>query len=276
MKTNLTVIILIKDEILHIRRCLENVFQLNPRQVFVVDSPSSDGSDKVAAEMGANVVAHKYPGNQAAQFNWALDHLPIEGEWILRLDADEYLFPETIEELRILLPKWENGKVTAGGLPPDVTSLSLSRARTYCGKRIKWGGAEYIELVRFFKHGIGRCQDRAMDEHIVTSEGQNYKLKGAFIDDNLNTFEWWKQKHLNYAEREARQAIDGARGNKALYYKLPPYLRAFVYFTYRYFLRLGFLDGRAGWRWNFWQGLWYRWTVDRMIGKMKRKLRSGC
>ena len=78
MKTNLAVIILTYNEKLHIRRCLENVFQLNPKQVFVVDSPSTDGCDRVAAEMGATVVAHPYPGNQAAQFNWALDHLPIQ------------------------------------------------------------------------------------------------------------------------------------------------------------------------------------------------------
>ena len=274
MKTNLTVIILTYNEKLHIRRCLENVFQLNPKQVFVVDSPSTDGTDVIAAEMGATVVAHKYPGNQAAQFNWALDNLPIEGEWILRLDADEYLFPETIEEVKSLLPKWDNKLVTSGGLPPDVTSLSLSRARTFAGKRIKWGGAECIELVRFFKYGIGRSQNRAMDEHIVTSEGTNYKLKGLFIDDNLQSFEWWKQKHLNYAEREARQALEGVRGNKALYYKLPPYLRVFAYFCYRYFIRLGFLDGRAGWQWNFWQGLWYRWTVDKRIQEMKRERRD--
>ena len=48
-------------------------------------------------------------------------------------------------------------------------------------------------------------------------------------------------------------------------YRLPPYLRAFAYFAYRYFFRLGFLDGRAGWMWHFWQGLWYRLIVDKEI-----------
>ena len=120
-KTDLAVIILQKNEKLHIKRCLEKLAPLAPRQIFVVDCFSTDGSDKIAAEMGASVVYHDWPGNQATQFNWALDNLTIEANWILRLDADEYLYPETIDELR--------GLVTDGGLPPDVTSLSLSLAR---------------------------------------------------------------------------------------------------------------------------------------------------
>ena len=117
-KTDLAVIILQKNEKLHIKRCLEKLAPLAPRQIFVVDCFSTDGSDKIAAEMGATVVYHAWPGLYAQQFNWALDNLPIKASWILRLDADEYLYPETCEEVQRL--------VTSGGLPPDVTSLSLS------------------------------------------------------------------------------------------------------------------------------------------------------
>ena len=126
-------------------------------------------------------------------------------------------------------------------------------------------------MVRFFKYGIGRCQDRAMDEHIVTSEGRDYRLKGEFADDNLNTMDWWREKHRGYAKREAADALAGEKfkKSKTIYYRFPPYFRAFAYFSYRYFLRLGFLDGYAGWMWHFWQGLWYRWIVDREIGRMK-------
>ena len=53
---------------------------------------------------------------------------------------------------------------------------------------------------------------------------------------------------------------------------LPPYFRAFAYFCIRYFLKLGFLDGVAGWKWHFWQGLWYRWLVDREILKMMKDM----
>lgn len=130
-------------------------------------------------------------------------------------------------------------------------------------------------MVRFFKRGIGRCQDRAMDEHIVTSEGRDYPLKGEFADDNLNAMDWWREKHRGYAKREAQDALAFARGElrfkpaKEAYYRMPRYLRAFIYFSIRYFLKFGFLDGYAGWMWNFWQGLWYRWIVDREIGRLK-------
>ena len=126
-------------------------------------------------------------------------------------------------------------------------------------------------MVRFFKFGYGRSTAAEMDEHIVTSEGRNLKLRGKFVDDSLLPFAEWQEKHRGYAKREARMAVSGsANANKRMYYKLPPYLRAFAYFSYRYFLRLGFLDGDPGWMWHFYQGLWYRWLVDREIGKLKR------
>ena len=77
-KTDLAVIILQKKEKLHIKRCLEKLAPLAPRQVFVVDCFSTDGSDKTAAAMGATVVYRAWPGLYALQFNWALDHLSIK------------------------------------------------------------------------------------------------------------------------------------------------------------------------------------------------------
>ena len=269
--TDIAVVILSKDENLHIGRCLEKLAPLEARQILVVDCYSTDGSDKISADMGATVVQHEWPGLHAKQFNWALDNLPIKASWVLRLDADEYLYPETIEEVKRLLPKWDGAKVSDGVLPPDVTSLSLARARVFCGRKIRFGGTAHIPMVRFFKYGIGRCQDRAMDEHIVTSSGRDYRLKGEFADHNLNTMDWWREKHRGYAKREAADALAGEqfKSSKSLYYRFPPYLRAFIYFSIRYFVLLGFLDGYAGWMWHFWQGLWYRCLVDREIGRMR-------
>ena len=284
--TDIAVIILAKNEKLHIARCLERLRDMNPRQVFVVDCFSTDGTQAIAenvkcrianGEWGecsteVRVVEHEWPGLYAKQFNWALDNLPIHASWVLRLDSDEYLYPDTIVEVNALLPKWDGEKVTGGVLPLDVTSLSLARARVFCGRKIRFGGTAHIPMVRFFRHGIGRCQDRAMDEHIITSAGVDYRLKGEFADDNLNTMDWWREKHRGYAKREAVDALAGEKfkTSKSLYYHFPPYLRAFIYFSIRYFLLLGFLDGLPGFRWHFWQGLWYRLLVDREIAKMRR------
>ena len=117
---DLTVIILTYNEEIHIRRCLENVCPI-AKKVIVVDSPSTDRTVEICREFdNVEVVVHKYPGNQAEQFNWALDNLTIDTEWVLRLDADEYLMPELVDELRDKLPKMDKG---VSGL-----SLSLSRA----------------------------------------------------------------------------------------------------------------------------------------------------
>ena len=143
--TDLSVVILTKNEQLHIKRCLEKLAPLEPRQIFIVDCFSTDGTKKIvesfksALQLQLNpttisFVERAWPGNQAAQFNWALENLPINSSWILRLDADEYLFPETIEELKGLLPKWDGEKVAEGGLPHSVTSLSLSHDIFAIGK----------------------------------------------------------------------------------------------------------------------------------------------
>ena len=269
--TDIAVIILSKNEKLHIRRCLEKLALLEARQIFVVDCFSTDGSDKMASDMGATVVQHEWPGLYAKQFNWAMDNLPIEAKWILRMDADEYLTPETIERLKVAL---------SDGSLDSVNGLTLELKRKFMGGEIHHG-TNGIRLLRVWRYGKGRLEDRAMDEHAIVG-GKVIDFDGAFYDDNLNTFEWWQEKHRGYAKREAMDAISlfnnpdrlknpsATDRKKIKYYKLPPYFRAFAYFCIRYFLKLGFLDGIAGFRWHFYQGLWYRWIVDREIGKMKK------
>ena len=257
---------------------------LSPRQIFIVDCFSTDNTKSIvesftsALQLQLNtttisLVERAWPGLYAKQFNWALDNLPIESKWVLRLDADEYLTPETIERLKESLPK----------LPDDVSGLTLELKRKFMGGEIRHG-TNGIMLLRVFRYGIGRCEERAMDEHILLSEGRCIDFNGAFYDDNLNSFEWWQEKHRGYARREAQDAValfanperlahpSATDLKKIKYYKLPPYLRAFAYFCIRYFLKLGFLDGLTGFRWHFWQGLWYRWLVDREIGKMKKSV----
>ena len=280
--TDLSVIILTKNEQLHIARCLERLAPLSPRQIFIVDCFSTDetkslvtsfsqthnsqlitpnSNDKSGQTCFITFVEHEWPGLQSIQFNWALDNLPIEAKWILRLDADEYLTPESIEWLKTNLDK----------IDEKVDALEFTLERKFMGGEIRHG-TNGIQMVRMFRRGRGRYAETLMDERIVF-DGEKLSVPVVFFDDNLNTLEWWKEKHRGYAKREAQQAIAETFPDprKAKYYKLPPYFRAFAYFCVRYFLKFGFLDGVAGWRWHFYQGLWYRWLVDREIGKMKRR-----
>ena len=279
---DISVVILMKDEKLHIKRCLERLRNLNPQQIFIVDCFSTDGSVELATEtagrLGLNlqVVQRKWPGLYAAQFGWALENLPIEAEWILRLDADEYLTSDTIEKLKRFLSTPTPNTYTPSN---EVAGLTLELKRWIFGGEIRHA-TNGIRLLRIFRRGRAKIEQRAMDEHMLV-DGKVIDFDGAFYDHNVNTFEWWKEKHRGYAKREAQDAIalfaDADRlsnpsptdRKKIAYYKLPRYVRAVAYFCIRYFLKGGFLDGRVGWKWNFWQGLWYRWIVDREIGRLR-------
>ena len=256
---DLAVIILQKNEALHIRRCLGRLRPLEPRQIFVVDCYSTDGSDAMAREDGAEVVYHEWPGTQALQFNWALEHLPLETSWILRLDADEYLVESGISWLRDQLPN----------IPSSVAALELTLERKFQGGVIRHG-TNGIQMVRLFRKGKARYAEAQMDERLIVA-GESSRIPVTFYDDSLMPLTEWRQKQLGYAKREAVQALAGnfPDARKATYYRLPPYFRAVAYFCIRYFFRLGFLDGIAGWRWHFWQGLWYRWQCDLEIARLR-------
>ena len=265
--TDISIIILTKNEQLHIKRCLGRLRDLNPRQIFIVDCFSTDATKDIVnsfsnsnSDLQLSFVEHAWPGLQSVQFNWALGNLPIKTSWILRLDADEYLTPESIEWI----------KANLAGIDEKVSALEFTLERKFMGGEIRHG-TNGIPMVRMFRRGRGRYAETLMDERIVF-EGEKLSAPVVFYDDNLNSLEWWKEKHRGYAKREAQQALAGTFPDprKAKYYRLPPYFRAIAYFCIRYFLKLGFLDGLPGFRWHFYQGLWYRWLVDREIGKLKR------
>ena len=273
--TNIAVIILIGQEKIHLKRCIEKLAPLNPRQIFLVESQPDDGGVAIAKETAAKLGLrleskfNKWPGTQAVQFNWALDELVVVGSrsrtadgWILRLDADEYLDEKGIEWL----------KANLVSVPADVDVLEFTLERKFMGGVIRHA-TNGIKMVRMFRTGRAKYAETLMDERLIY-EGKKIEVPVVFWDDNLNGLEWWKNKHRGYAKREAEQAIAGTFQDprKASYYKLPRYLRAVMYFCIRYFLKGGFLDGKAGWMWNYWQGLWYRWIVDREIS---RRLKVG-
>lgn len=131
-----------------------------------------------------------------------------------------------------------------------------------------------------------------MDEHIKVIEGRTIKLDHDFVDHNLKSLTAWIDKHNNYAIREAADLLNTIYGFnkgddvdpvffgsqvqrkrwlKIKYYKMPLFIRPFLYFQYRYFIRLGFLDGKQGLAWCFLQGFWYRFLVDAKIYEIYSK-----
>jgi len=278
----LTVVILTKNEERHIARAIGSVAAF-AQQVFVIDSGSTDRTIDIARAAGAKVLSNAWV-NYATQFNWALDQLPEDVGWVFRLDADEIVSENLASEITAQL----------GSLSPSVVGVNISRRMTFLGRPIRWGGIFPVRVLRVFRHGQGRCENRWMDEHIMV-EGETVDFQGEIVDDNLNSLTWWTEKHNAYASREvvdllnleyrfkAHDTVADLRGRQQagvkrwikekLYTRLPGGLRAFAYFFYRYVLRLGFLDGKEGTAFHVLQGFWYRYLVDMKLHEVKSYMR---
>lgn len=275
---DISVIILTYNEEIHIRRCIENVLPF-AREIFIVDSHSTDATVDIARALGAEVYAHDWPGNQAAQFNWALDNLPITSTWILRLDADEYLLPDLITEMQAKVPQ----------LPCHVTGVELKRRHIFMERWMR-RGTYPVKILRLFRYGKAVCEQRLMDEHICLLEGTCVTFDNDFCDHNLHNLTWWITKHNGYAIREAVELLDiefnlfpsheslpflaeqaaKKRTKKQKYARMPLFWRAFMYFFLRYIVKGGFLEGKEGFLWHFLQGWWYRTLVDAKIFEIKK------
>lgn len=275
---DISVIILTYNEELHIERAITNAKKF-AKDIFVVDSFSADNTIEIAERNGARVYKHDFK-YQADQFNWALDNLPIQTEWVFRLDADEFLTDALIDEINETLAKAYKDD--------GVNGYTAPRLMMFLGKYIKHGIVPMI-MLRLFRYGYGRVEDKMMDEHVVLSEGIVGKLKNPFFDDNHNGLTWWTQKHNGYSTREAMDLLateygvgaDNGVANtgehsayvrkmKLKYVRLPLFWRAFAFFVYRYFFRLGFLDGKEGFLWHFLQGFWYRCLADAKVYEIKK------
>jgi glycosyltransferase involved in cell wall biosynthesis len=275
----ITAIILTYNEEQHLERCLASLKGLAD-EIVVVDCFSTDATTTIAQAAGARLLQHAWV-NYASQFNWALTQLEDDTGWVLRIDADEYLTPALRTEIMALLPH----------LGAEVDGIYCGRSMVFQGRLIRHGGVAGIRVLRLFRYGRGRCENRWMDEHIKVT-GATVECSGELIDENLNPLTWWTDKHNRYASREAvdllnleygfmaRDSVAGLRGgNQAgmkrwvkefVYARLPGGLRACAYFFYRYVVRLGFLDGREGAAFHFLQGFWYRYLVDAKIAEVKR------
>jgi glycosyltransferase involved in cell wall biosynthesis len=279
----LTAVILTFNEEQHLARCIDSIREIADK-IVVADCFSTDGTVEIARANGARVLQREWI-NHATQFNWALTQLDADTDWVLRIDADEYLTPSLIAEIKERLPS----------IASEIEGVYCSRRMTFQGKLIRHGGVFPVRVLRLFRHGRGQCENRWMDEHIKVT-GPTVDFRGELVDDNLNSLTWWTSKHNNYASREAvdllnlefcfmpHDSVANLRGGKqagvkrwikeVLYARLPGGFRAFAYFLYRYVIRLGFLDGQAGTAFHFLQGFWYRYLVDAKVSEVKRYMKE--
>jgi glycosyltransferase involved in cell wall biosynthesis len=281
--TKITAVVLTLNEEKHVSRCLEALEGVVD-DVLIADCYSSDATLAIAAQHNVRVVQREWD-DHASQFNWALTQIGADTDWVLRMDADEYLTPTLKREIRERLPL----------LGREIDGVVCGLKVKFQGRVLQFGGASSVHLLRLFRAGRGRCESRWMDEHIRV-EGATTRFEGAIVDENLGSLSWWTSKHNRYASREAAEMLnleyrcisrdDAGGGHMApqaarkrwlketVYLRLPGGLRALAYFLYRYFLLLGFLDRRQGAVFHVLQGFWYRYLVDAKIAEVKAYMRT--
>ncbi len=242
--------------------------------IHVVDSLSVDKTVEIAKDFGANVVSHAFE-NYGKQRNWAIENLPLKYGWELHLDADERPSDKLIQQINDL-------KIS---FPEHVEGYYIPRLTCFMGSEIRHGGLFPIWHLRLFRRGSGRCENRRYDQHFYVN-GTTEKLTGHLIDDQKMSLSEWVARHNNWAEAEAcelsmaetegriQPSLTGSpvqrkRFLRKFYNSFPLFVRPFLLFFYRYFLRLGFLDGRAGLIYYVLQTFWFRFLIDAKLYELR-------
>lgn len=279
MSLPISVIILTQDEEKNIRGCLESVTGRCP-EIFVVDSGSKDRTLLIARKYTDKIFTNHFV-NYSNQRNWAQKNLPVNNEWVFHLDADERMSGELFLELEELFKH-----------PLDkLNGFLISRKTIFRDRWIRYGGHYPVYQARIFKRAHGECEERRYDQHFIIS-GQTFTLNSDIINvitpeikamiEKLRCYSRLEAEELTTEKdlRQVKPCFSGSPISKRrwlrvnLYERSPLFLRALVYFFYRYIIRLGFLDGPEGLVFHFWQGLWYRLLVDYEVSRiiMKRIL----
>lgn len=273
------------NEAAHIQQAVASALAVGP--VFVLDSCSTDGTQELARQAGATVIEHAFEG-YARQKNWGLDNLPFKGDWVFILDADERITGPLRDEV---LRAAKSSSTTMG--------YFVNRIVIFMGKQIRHGGLYPSWNLRFFRRGKCRYEDRAVHEHMVC-DGPTEYLKHEMLHIRRETMTEYIRKHIQYADLESSEWVKvrtgaggGARPSKmfrdVLRYR--QWLRRRIWprtpcrpllrFMYMYFVRFGFLDGRAGYQlaqlmasYEYMISLLYRDKLARIRHQQKRELRN--
>jgi glycosyltransferase involved in cell wall biosynthesis len=274
-RASVSVVVLTFNEERNLGPCLESLAGW-AKEVFVVDSGSTDRTIEIAEHGGARVVVHPFD-THARQWGWALEHLPLTTDWVLALDADQRVTPELARQI----------VESVGRADESCAGFFMARRQVFRGRWIRHGGYYPKYLLKLFRRGAVRLDHGDLVDHHFYVDGGTRRLAGDLVEDNQNEaaiFEWIA-KHNRYARLQAREELDGSStrrvvrwtgnpdqrtaGLKHLWSRLPLFIRPIAYFSYRYFLRLGFLDGKEGFIFHFMQAFWYRLLVDINLDELR-------
>jgi glycosyltransferase involved in cell wall biosynthesis len=271
MSADITAIILTKNEEVNIVDCIKSI-KTTVRRIIVMDSFSTDRTVELAREYGAEIYQHTFE-NYAKQYMYAVEQSNITTTWTLRIDADERLTPESAGELQ---------RLCNDNMDTEVAGIVLRFKKNFMGRDLYHGGVYPWKKMNCYKTRYGTIEDRSMDEHIIISKGSVIEMKNDSLHLDFKNLEYFINKHNWYSSRETVDYFENLEESKSkgeldakswfkmnVYYRLPMGIRSHVYYLYRYYIKLGFLDGREGRIYAFLQAYWYRYLVDAKIYECK-------
>ena len=280
MTADITAIILTNNEEKHLDRCINSLKNIIKR-IVIIDSFSTDATLEILKNHNVEFFQKEWL-NYSSQLNWGIEKANVKTKWILRIDPDELPSENFKTNIKNYLEK----------ISPEVCGISILRKLIFLDKEIKFGGDFPQRGVRIWKNGSGKCENTWSDEHIIV-DGLIENTKLEIIDHNINNISWWTEKHNRFAIREMiefymskereddQNRLKLAKSEKLkknlkfkIYYRLPMFLRSFIFFNYKYFFRLGFLCGWQGFIWCFLQGFWYRILVDIKILELNKIMKE--
>ncbi|MEM1359165.1 MAG: hypothetical protein AAGF89_13240, partial [Bacteroidota bacterium] len=199
-----------------------------------------------------------------------------------QLDAGERLTPA--------MAKWLNEEFDPND--DSVTGYMFARRAIFMGRWMKYGGYHPIYHLRLYRRELGHCEHKVYDQHFVVEGPTKVAAKGADLEDGvMSSLKDFTISHARWAVFEAVESIlaeketgevkarffgnpiERKRWLKArVFQRTPLFLRSFLYLFHRYFLKLGFLDGKEGLVFHFLQGFWFRFLVDSTILEIKKEL----
>jgi glycosyltransferase involved in cell wall biosynthesis len=275
-------VILTFNEEVHLPRLLKSIAPLNA-SIYICDSGSTDATLQVAKEYNATVAQNAFE-THPKQWHFALNHFIIDTPWIIGLDADHIVLPELYAKL---------ANFQSEQIPPEVNGIYFNRKNYFKGRWLRYGGFFPKYLLKMFRTGVGYSDINENMDHRFVAPGETIIWKDGYLkEENLkeNEISFWIAKHNRYSDLVAEEEIErknalriqtikprffGSPDERIAYLKskwwnMPLFARPFLYFFYRYFIRLGILDGKEGLVFHFLQALWFRFVVDVKIWEKER------
>lgn len=264
-----SVVVITRNEAVNLPACLASCRDF--AQVVVVDSGSMDATRHLARAYGASVVDYRWGGDYPKKKQWCLESLPLDHPWILLLDADERISPPLAAEIAALMRQGPEG--------PGCNGYFIRGQYCFLGRVLRWG-MQNCKLALLHRHragftafpdqGLFGSGEVEMHYQPWIEAGAVATLRHSLLHDAARPLHKWFARHNAYSDWEAALRVAGLKAARCqdvtawrrllkwMIQTLPG--QPFLVFFYSYVLKLGFLDGMAGFHFAVARGF-YAWQV---------------